>query len=69
MGRPKLKPEARRVNVALTLPAHLLGEAKAIANLSGISMSKMVEMLLENAFSQLKKRCDEKIARGETLDT
>jgi len=38
MSRPKLKAGAKRENVTLTLPPELIGEAKAIADLAGMSV-------------------------------
>ena len=56
MSRPKLKAGAKRENITLTLPPELIGEAKAIAELAGMSVSRIVEILLKGAFDQLKNR-------------
>ena len=67
MSRPKLKAGAKRENVTLTLPPELIGEAKAIAELAGMSVSKIVEILLNGAFDQLKKHYDGKKSNKKPL--
>ena len=69
MSRPKLKTGAKRENVTLTLPPDLISEAKAIADLAGMSVSKIVEILLNGAFDQLKNRYNEKKQQEKTIGT
>ena len=69
MSRPKLKAGAKRENVTLTLPPELIGEAKAIAELAGMSVSKIVEILLKGAFYQLKNRYNGKKEQEKTIST
>jgi hypothetical protein len=45
MARPKLKQHKQRVN--LTLDIHTLEQAKKLADQSGMSLSKLVEIALE----------------------
>jgi post-segregation antitoxin (ccd killing protein) len=55
MPRPKIKQECRRKSLVITLPPMLILEAKAIAELSGISVSAMVETALSDTFKRLRK--------------
>jgi antitoxin component of RelBE/YafQ-DinJ toxin-antitoxin module len=45
MARPKLKQHKQRVN--LTLDPEILEQAKKLADQSGMSLSKLVEIALE----------------------
>lgn len=55
MPRQRIKPESHRKEITLTLPPMLISEAKAIAELSGMSVSAMVEMALQDALKRLRK--------------
>lgn len=68
MARPKIKPSAKRVNITLTLPRHRITEAKIIAEMAGMSMSAMVELLLNDAFDRLKTRFDQDRKQQKSIE-
>jgi hypothetical protein len=56
MGRPKLNPNSKRKNLAITLNPSVIHKAKALAALGGISLSEMIEMLLMDMFDKFEKK-------------
>ena len=60
MSRPKLKDGAKRENVTLTLPPKLIRDAKEMAYYAGISLSQMIQILIELQFENLDQRIDDK---------
>jgi hypothetical protein len=64
MSRPKLKDGAKRQNVTLTLPPKLIRDAKEMAYMGGVSLSQMIQILIELQFENLDQRiADKKRAR------
>jgi hypothetical protein len=60
MARPRTNPAAHRKNIALTLPPDLILKAKACAEISGVSVSEMVEVALTSLIVKVEKRLEEK---------
>ena len=60
MSRPKLKDGAKRENVTLTLPPKLIRDAKEMAYIGGVSLSQMIQILIELSFLDMDKRISDK---------
>jgi hypothetical protein len=54
MSRPKINPSKRRKGINLTLPPLLISKAKAYAEMSGESVSVMVEVSLGDFLDRLE---------------
>lgn len=55
MSRPRINPEMRRKNLAITLSPKLILRAKAFAELGKVSVSEMVEVTLTEFINKTER--------------